>query len=85
MKTLTLKLPEALLAEIASDARARNLSKSAVVRERLTHKPGGAAKRSVPSLWTQMEDLVIENDSLPRDLSSGKARLRGYGKSRSDR
>jgi len=35
MKTLTLKLPDGLLAEIAREARARNVSKSEIVRERL--------------------------------------------------
>ncbi len=32
-----------------------------------------------------MEDLVIKDDSLPRDLSSNKDHLAGYGKNRSDR
>jgi len=80
MKTLTVKLPEPLFAEIASDAKARKTTKSAIVRERLER--AGAAKAS---LWSCMEDLVIEHDSLPKDLSSNKAHLKRYGKNRADR
>ena len=80
MKTLTVKLPDPLFAEIDSDAKARKTSKSEIVRERLAR--GGSAGAS---LWSRMEDLVIERDSLPRDLSSNKAHLKNYGKNRADR
>ncbi len=82
MKTLTVKIPDAVFAEIAGDAKARNITKSEIVRERLARKPAavGRAKRS---LWSRMEDLVIREDSLPTDLSSNKAHLKGYGKKRS--
>lgn len=85
MKTLTLKLPESLFAEIASEAGARNLSKSEIVRERLSRKHGGAAKAAAGSLWSRLADVVIQNDSLPVDLSANKLHLKGYGKSRSHR
>ncbi len=80
MKTLTVKLPEPLFAEIEQAARARKVSKSEVVRERLER--GTNVKTS---LWSRIEDLVIDSDSLPRDLSSNKEYLRHYGKNRSDR
>lgn len=81
MKTLTIKVPDATFAEIASAANARKVSKSEIVRERLARstvndKPGKT------SLWSRMEDLVIQTDSLPADLSSNKAHLKGYGKKR---
>jgi hypothetical protein len=82
MKTLTLKLPDALFSEIAGAAQARNVPRSEIVRERLMHKPA-AANRAKGSLWSRMEDLVIREDSLPADLSSNKAHLKGYGKNRS--
>ncbi len=80
MKTLTVKLPDSLFAEIASSAKARRISKSEIVRERLTR-----STRAKNSLWSQMEDLVIEGDSLPADLSSNKAHLKTYGKDRPHR
>ncbi len=80
MKTLTVKLPDPLFAEIDSAARTRNVTKSQIVRERLEQAAGDRT-----SLWSRMEDLVIREDALPRDLSSDKRHLSGYGKNRSDR
>ncbi len=82
MKTLTVKVPDVLFAEIAGSARTRKVSKSEIVRERLARKPGASPAES-PSLWNRLEDLVIKNDPLPADLSSNKAHLEGYGKKRS--
>jgi hypothetical protein len=78
VKTLTVKVTDALFAEIASAARARNMPKSEIVRERLTHK-AATAKRGKGSLWSRMDDLVIQADSLPADLSANKAHLNNYG------
>lgn len=80
MKTLTVKLPDPLFAEIAGAARARKVSKSEIVRERLARGGGGKT-----SLWSRMEDLVMERDSLPEDLSSNKAHLKNYGQNRTGR
>jgi hypothetical protein len=84
MKTLTVKVTDGLFSEITSAARARNLPKSEIVRERLTHK-AATAKRAKGSLWSRMDDLVIQIDSLPADLSSNNAHLRGYGQNRPHR
>ena len=82
VKTLTIKVSDALFAEIASAAQTRKVPKSEIVRERLTAKPA-VAPRKKTSLWSRMEDLVIRTDALPADLSSNKAHLKGYGKKRS--
>jgi hypothetical protein len=82
MKTLTIKVSDSLFAEIASAAQIRKVPKSEIVRERLAQKPASAPAHQA-SLWSRMEDLVIRNDSLPTDLSSNKAHLKGYGKKRS--
>lgn len=84
MKTLTVKVAEGLFTEIASAARARNVPKSAIVRERLTHK-ASTAKHAKRSLWSRMDDLVIQSDSLPADLSVNKAHLNNYGQNRRHR
>jgi hypothetical protein len=80
VKNFTVKLPDPLFAEIECAARSRNVTKSEIVRERLERSQSGET-----SLWSRMEDLVIKDDSLPRDLSSNKDHLAGYGKNRSDR
>jgi hypothetical protein len=81
MKTLTVKVPDSVFAEIAGDAIARNVPKSEIVRERLARKPA-ATRRAKGSLWDRMEDLVIRSDALPSDLSSNKAHLKNHGKKR---
>ncbi len=84
MKTLTVKVADEVFAEIATAAKAPNIPKSEIVRERLTHK-AAAGKRARGSLWSRMEDLVIHSDSLPADLSANKAHLKNYGQSRRHR
>jgi len=65
MKILTVRLPDALVAEIEAEARRRMISKSDVVRERLTRPVG---KRSAAAL-DQIADLVGSIEGLPSDLS----------------
>ena len=74
MKTLTVKLTDQLFAEISRAAAARKVAKSEIVRERLVQ-----ASPKSPSLWSQMADLVVEDEDLPADLSSNKEYLSGYG------
>jgi hypothetical protein len=80
MKTLTVRLPEALVAQIEAESRRRKLSKSDVVRERLAAKRERSHKRP-PSL-DAIADLVGSVDRLPRDLSARKKHhlvAAGYG------
>ena len=77
LRTITVKLQDRLLAEIETVARARRVSRSEVLRERLEQ-----AESPTGSVWDRMQDLVIEEDRAPSDLASNKARLRGYGRSR---
>jgi hypothetical protein len=84
VKTLTVRLPEALVGEIAAESCARKISKSDVVRERLRH--GATSERwhrSNP--LARIADLVGSIDGLPSDLSVRKKRYltaTGYGKKR---
>jgi Arc/MetJ-type ribon-helix-helix transcriptional regulator len=67
MKTLTVRLPESLVAQIEAESRERKLSKSAVVRERLSHTAGS---RGRPAPLVAIADLVGSVDGLPADLSA---------------
>jgi Arc/MetJ-type ribon-helix-helix transcriptional regulator len=83
MKTLTVRLPEDLVAQIEAEARQRKLSKSDVVRERLT-EAGQTHRRHSTSL-DPIADLVGSVDGLPPDLSSRKKKYlksTGYGRKR---
>ena len=82
MKTLTVRVPEALVAEIEAESRERRRSKSDIVRERLS-LPGNQRSRSAP--LRAIADLVGSVDGLRADLSRRtRAYLKatGYGRKR---
>lgn len=83
MKTLTVRLPEALAAEIETESRKRGLSKSDVVRERLER---ARKATELPRALDDIADLIGSvDDDLPADLSARKKhylRLWGYGSKR---
>jgi Arc/MetJ-type ribon-helix-helix transcriptional regulator len=76
MKTLTVRLPEAMVAQIEAESRRRKLSKSDVVRERLTGAEKSRGRQ--PALLDAITDIIGSVDRLPRDLS---ARTKKYLKS----
>ena len=81
MKSLTVRLPEPLVAEIEAESRGRKVSKSDVVRERLARR---TVRRRSASL-DAIADLIGSVDGLPADLSGRRKRyLRatGYGEKR---
>jgi hypothetical protein len=79
MKTLTVRLPEKLAADIEAESRERRISKSDVVRERLQREAGPADRSSLGSI----ADLIGSVDGLPADLSARKKiylRKTSYGR-----
>jgi Arc/MetJ-type ribon-helix-helix transcriptional regulator len=80
MKSLTVRLPETMVADIEAESRGRNVSKSDVVRERLeraSHRPLRAASLQA------IADLIGSLDGLPTDLASHKKKYllaTGYGR-----
>jgi hypothetical protein len=70
MKTLTVRLPDVLVAEIERESQVRRVSKSDVVRERL-RQPQSAA-RAGGSMMGLCGDLLGSVRGLPADLSSNK-------------
>lgn len=85
MKTLTVRLPEAMAAEIESESQAAGISKSDVVRRRLQGAP--SRRRPSPAFFDLATDLIgsVDDERMPRDLSARRKSYlekRGYGKSR---
>ncbi len=83
MKILTVRLPEALVAQIEAESRRRKLSKSDVVRERLTQATSAHQHKSTS--LDVIADLVGSIDELPADLSAQKKnylKSTGYGRKR---
>jgi Arc/MetJ-type ribon-helix-helix transcriptional regulator len=81
MKTLTVRLPEQLVAQIEAESRERRLSKSDVVRERLSAR----SKQRAGSNYGAIADLVGSVRGMPTDLSSRKKyylKTTGYGRKR---
>jgi hypothetical protein len=81
MKTLTVRLPEALVAQIEAESRERRLSKSDVVRERLS-RPADVRR---PAPLATIADLLGSVNGLPADLSArkkGYLKATGYGRKR---
>jgi len=84
MKTVTVRLPEALIAEIDAESRERRISKSDVVRERLEAGTGYASS-SRSEGFDRIADLVGSVDGLPADLSARKKqylKMTQYGRKR---
>ena len=83
MRTLTVRLPESLVAAIEAESRLRKLSKSDIVRERL-HRAFLAANGPTSPAYA-IADLIGSVDGLPADLSARKKhylRATGYGRKR---
>jgi Arc/MetJ-type ribon-helix-helix transcriptional regulator len=83
MKTITVRLPESLVAEIEAESRARKVSKSDIVRERLQR--GAKAPRRPSAPLEAIADLIGSVDGLPADLSARKKsylKATGYGEKR---
>lgn len=83
MKTLTVRLPEPLVADIEAESRGRKLSKSDVIRERLERAP--RQRRHSTSL-DSIADLIGSVNGLTADMSVDKKKYlqaTGYGQKRS--
>lgn len=81
MKTMTIRLPEPIAAEIETESRERRISKSDVVRERIER----AGKRKTGGTLDLIADLIRPIEELPTDLSSRTKhylKKTGYGKPR---
>ena len=81
MKTLSIRLSDELAGDIEAEALKRKISKSDVIRERLTrarsHGPGNA-------VLDEIGDVIGSVDGLPSDLSANKKKYlkAGYGRKR---
>jgi Ribbon-helix-helix protein, copG family len=70
MKTVTVRLPDALVAQIDAESRQRRISRSDVVRERLQGQSQSRGRRPAP--LDGILDLIGAVDGLPPDLSARK-------------
>jgi hypothetical protein len=80
MKTATVKMPDQAYRALSRAAEQRGVSKSEIIREALSVRetPG-------QSLYARIEDLVFDDASTPRDLSSHPRHMKSYGRNHSGR
>ncbi len=79
MRTISLKLPEALLADLKREAKARRVSKSALVRESVETALRHRSRRDAASCYDLARDLAGSVTGLPCDLASNPKYMEGFG------
>lgn len=90
MTTISLKLPERLLARLEKESRARRTTKSSVVRESLEKHLGDTVRPvdlTGPPPGESCYDKALpilrrawaRNRKLPRDLAANPKHMRGFG------
>lgn len=80
MQTISLKLPDDLLAHLNTEAKARGVTKSWLVRESLEkalqkQSPGGAV-----SCYDLARDLAGSVKGLPKDLADNPKYMEAFGR-----
>ena len=79
MTTISLKVPDELLARMDAVASAKRTSRSALLREALEEKLEVVASKSAPSLYDRSADLCGKDHSGLGDLASNPKHLEGFG------
>lgn len=81
MRTISLKLPEELLVQLDSEAKARRVTKSSLVRESLEKALRKPPPPEEVSCYDLARDLAGSMEGLPRDLAYNPKCMLGFGRS----
>ncbi len=79
MRTISLKIPDELLADLERAAKARRVTKSVLVRESLETALRPRPRRGAASCFDLAGDLAGSVKGLPRDLAHNPKYLDGFG------
>jgi hypothetical protein len=79
MQTILLKLPNALLRRLESEARLRRVTKSHLVRASLEKALAGGKEDARVSCYDLARDLAGKVKGLPKDLATNPAYPKGFG------
>jgi hypothetical protein len=80
MRTISVKLPDELLAQLANEAKARRVTKSSLVRESLVKGLHEEPSTSAGSCYDLARDLAGSVKGLPKDLASNPKYMEGFGR-----
>jgi hypothetical protein len=81
MRTISLKLPDDLFAQLEHEARARRTTKSSLVRESLASALSKKSSANAPSCYDVARDLGGSVRGLPEDLAVNPEYMGGFGRS----
>jgi Arc/MetJ-type ribon-helix-helix transcriptional regulator len=79
MQTISLKLPEHLLAQLESEAKARRVTKSLLIRESLEKALETQSRSGASSCYDLARDLAGSVKGLPEDLAENSKHMEGFG------
>jgi predicted transcriptional regulator len=79
MQTISLRLPDDLLAELEREARIRRITKSFLVRESLEAALRPRKRQSAASCFDLARDLAGTVKGMPRDLTHNPKYMDGFG------
>lgn len=79
MRTISLKLPDDLLAELEREAKARRVTKSVLVRQSLVAALRRRPHPRTASCYDLASDLAGSVKGLPRDLATNPKYMEGFG------
>jgi hypothetical protein len=80
MQTISLKLPDVLLAQLESEAKARRVTKSRLVRESLEKALRQPSAGGEISCFDLSRDLAGTVKGLPKDLATNPKYMRAFGR-----
>ena len=79
MRTISLKLPDRLLAQLESEAKAKQVTKSHLVRESLEKALHPPSSGGDVSCYDLARDLAGSVKGLPKDLAVNPKYMEGFG------
>ena len=80
MNTISLKLPDRLLALLETEARARRTTKSSLVRECLEKTLAAPSGDGQATCFDMAQDLAGILKGLPHDLATNPKHMEGFGR-----
>jgi predicted DNA-binding protein len=80
MRTISLKLPDDLLVQLDSEAKARRVTKSSLIRESLEKAFRKHSPADEISCYDLAGDLAGTVKGLPKDLADNPRYMDGFGK-----
>ena len=80
MQTISLRLPDDLLADLDSEAKAKGVTKSSLVRESLERVLRKSSAGGAVSCYDLARDLAGTVKGLPKDLAENPKYMKGFGR-----